>query len=99
MKDLPHHMKKLNRSVIRSVHREEQQLQGLPSAPNWPDSSLEKKKKAKQEMRRKSQARPFKMKSPEERNQEMKKGRVPIFDRNKAQPKHAKASKKKTPRI
>jgi hypothetical protein len=98
MKDLPHHMKKLNRRVIRSMHREELEEE-LPSIPTWPDSPREKKKKAKNKMKQETLSRPTSDRSPEERNRIMKKGRVPIFDRNNAKPKHARASKKKTPRI
>jgi hypothetical protein len=97
MKDLPHHMKKLNRRVIRSMHREE--AQELPEIPNWPDTLHEKKKKAKQQAKAKTLARAPTHKSADERNKEMKKGRVPVFERNNAKPKHARSSKKKTPRI
>lgn len=98
MKDLPHHIKKLNRRIIRSMHREE--MEELPDLPNWPDSKKEKKKKAKQKMKAATNARIPTSKSPEERNKEMKKGRVPVFDRtNNAKPKRALSSKKKTPRI
>lgn len=97
MKDLPHHIKKLNRRIIRSMHREE--IEELPSAPDWLDTEREKKKKAKQKMRAEAEARVPMHKSPDERNMEMKKGRVPVFNRNNAEPKHARSSKKKTPRI
>ncbi len=99
MKDLPHHMKKLNRRIIRSAHREELEGVELPSIPNWPDSKSETRKKAKRQMTAETKARIPTKKSVEERNLEMKKGRVPVFDRNNAKPKHARASKKKTPRI
>ncbi len=98
MKDLPHHMKKLNRRVIRSMHREELEEE-LPDIPVWTDSPREKKKKAKNKMKQETLSRPSSDRTPEERNKIMKSGRVPIFDRNNAKPKHARASKKKTPRI
>ncbi len=98
MKDLPHHIKKLNRRVIRSVHREEQQE--LPDIPVWPESERQKKKKAKIRVKQEKRSHPSTTPTPEERNQTMKKGRVPGFDRiNNNTPKHARATKKKTPRI
>ncbi len=98
MKDLPHHMKKLNSKVIRSARRENLEEE-LPDIPVWKDSKSEQRKKAKREMKAATEAKVPTHKTAEERNQEMKKGRVPIFDRNNAKPKHARASKKKTPRI
>lgn len=101
MKDLPHHMKKLNRRIIRSMHREEKEEE-LPEVPTWPVTTKEKKKKAKEKMKDETLARPSSDLTPEERNKIMKggrQGRVPIFDRNNAEPKHTRASKKKTPRI
>ena len=98
MKDLPHHIKKLNRKIIRSMHREEIQEE-LPEAPPWSDSPAQERKKHKREMKAEREAHIPMGKTPEERNQEMKRGRVPVFDRNNAAPKHQKPSKKKTPRI
>ena len=99
MKDLPHHMKKLNRRVIRSMHREEHVEELLPDIPTFPVTERGKKKKAKIKMRDKALARTPSVPSPEERNRTMKKGRVPVFDREGATPKHTRSSKKKTPRI
>ncbi|MBX7067733.1 MAG: hypothetical protein K1X28_10960 [Parachlamydiales bacterium] len=101
MKDLPHHIKKLNRKIIRSARRESIEEE-LPDVPVWADSKIEKRKKQKREMKAEREARVPSGKTPEERNREMKggrKGRVPVFDREKAAPKHARPSKKKTPRI
>ena len=98
MKDLPHHIKKLNRQVLRDARRAEQE-ENLPEIPNWPDNERQKKKKAKIRMRIEAQNRPNTHKTAEERNQEMKKGRVPVFDRNNAEPKHARPTHKKTPKI
>jgi hypothetical protein len=98
MKDLPHHMKKLNKKVLRSVRRENLE-ETLPDLPPRPDSKAEQRKKAKREMKAERDARVPLEKSPEERNRQMKKGRVPVFDRNNAAPKHARPSKKKTPPI
>ncbi len=99
MKDLPHHIKKLNRRVIRSMHREEVLEEQLPEVPTWSETKREKRKKTKREMRAEREARAPQKKTPEERNKVMQKGRVPVFDRNNAEPKHARPSKKKTPRI
>lgn len=100
MKDLPHHMKKLNRRVIRSMQREEQE--GLPEVPTWPVTKREEKKKAKQKMKAEREARVPAGKDPEERNRIMKggrRGRVPVFDQNKGTVKVTKPTSKKTPRI
>lgn len=95
MKDLPHHMKKLNRKVIRSQHREEE----LPDVPNWPDSKKEMKKKAKQAMKEEKEAHVPIDKTPDERNKEMRSGRVPVIEKNGAPPPHNPPSRKKRPRI
>jgi hypothetical protein len=100
MKDIPHHMKKLNRRVIRSMHREEVQEERLPDVPTFPETKRQKRKKAKIKMRDETRSHPPTSPTPEERNKIMKKGRVPVFDRtNNLEPKHTRSSKKKTPRI
>jgi len=97
MKDLPHHIKKLNRNIIRSMHRE---MAGeMPEIPNWPESESQKRKKMKIRMRDETRAHPSSDLTPAERNKIMKTGRVPIFEKNNAAPKHNPASRKKTPRI
>ncbi len=112
MKDLPHHMKKLNRRIVRSAHREElaeeeyDQVIAAPSPaspvqvalapPHRPKRQVKKQAKAKVKKARK--ARTPAPPTPEERNKKMAK-RVPIFDRNKAKPKKTKATRKKTPRL
>lgn len=101
MKDLPHHIKKLNRRIIRASRCEESEKE-LPEVPIWPDSKGEKRKKAKRKMRAEREAHTPLGKTPEERNREMRggrQGRVPVFDRNNAEPKHARPTKKKTPKI
>lgn len=97
MKDLPHHIKKLNRRIIRSMHREEME-DTLPEVPTWPETERQQKKKAKIKMRDETRSRPTSDKTPEQKNRAMKE-RVPIFDKNNAAPKHAKPTSKKTPRI
>lgn len=97
MKDLPHHIKKLNRRVIRSLHREEIQEE-LPDIPTWPVSKKQERKKAKIKIKQERLAHTPSDPTPEERNKNMRK-RVPIFDRQNAEPKHALPSKKKSPGI
>lgn len=99
MKDLPHHMKKLNRRVIRSMHREELEEEAfeLPAIPPQKPTARTLRKKAKQKMKKETQARVPSQLTPDERNKKMKK-RVPIFDRNSAKPKFSKPTRKKTPR-
>lgn len=98
MKDLPHHMKKLNRRVIRSMHREEMLEEVLPELPAWETTKKQLRKKTKNTVREERHAhRPSDL-TADEKNKKMKK-RVPIFDRNDAAPKGTRSSKKKTPRI
>lgn len=103
MKDLPHHIKKLNRSVIRSMHREAVLEESLPEIPARPQSAKQKKKQAKLQVKKEKLSRPSSKPTPQERNKIMKggrNGRVPIFDRtNNSTPKRTRPSKKKTPRI
>lgn len=102
MKDLPHHLKKLNRKIIRSMHREEMEEEEYDLlAPISPRRKTERqiKKQAKEKIRQAKRERAATPPTPDEQNRKMKK-RVPIFDRtNNAKPKGAKASAKKTPRI
>jgi hypothetical protein len=79
------------------MHKDD--AEALPDIPAWPDSKKQKRKKAKIKMRDETRAKVPSDLTPDERNKIMKKGRVPIFDRNNAKPKHARSSKKKTPRI
>ncbi|HSX38141.1 MAG TPA: hypothetical protein VLE95_04850 [Chlamydiales bacterium] len=96
MKDLPHHIKKLNRRIIRSDLREESIEEG--GLPQFWESEQEKRKKVKRTIRQERLAHIPIHPSEEERNKIMK-HRVPVFDRNTAKPKVAKPTKKKTPRI
>lgn len=104
MKDLPHHMKKLNRRVVRTERRMVKEEEGYgEKIPAPPKQAVRPKKQVrkqvKTEMKKERKARSPQKKTAEERNWEMKK-RTPVFDRNKAKPKAgARASKKKTPRI
>ncbi|MBF8263175.1 MAG: hypothetical protein HW387_840 [Parachlamydiales bacterium] len=104
MKDLPHHMKKLNRRVIRSEHREmETELESSAEELivqaiqiERPKEQLRKQFKAK--MKKETLARTPTHPSDQERNQEMK-HRVPIFDRlSHPRPKVGAKPKEKKPR-
>lgn len=96
MKDLPHHMKKLNRRVIRSSLRES--VEEMPGLPPFQKSEEEARKMEKRTMRDLTTNRTPIHDTPDERNRKMKE-RVPVFDRNNAVPKRARPTKKKTPRI
>lgn len=99
MRDLPHHIKKLNSKVIRSMRREANE-NVLPEMPEWPATKQEQRKKEKVQIKSRRAAHIPSDLEPEERNKIMRKGRVPVFDRiNNAKPKGTRRSKKKTPRI
>lgn len=102
MKDLPHHIKKLNRRVIRSTHREEMGEEAyssqMPSPPPQKQTVRQLKKQAKNKMKQERLSRTPSPLTPEEQNKKMSK-RVPIFDRFEAAPRFTKPTKKKTPRI
>lgn len=99
MKDLPHHMKKLNRKVIRSSLRETtEEMAQEPVLPRFQASKEEARKIEKRTMRDDTRGRTPIHDSVDEKNRKMK-HRVPIFDRNSALPKRARPTKKKTPRI
>lgn len=98
MKDLPHHIKKLNRKVIRSSRKTEAE-ELMPEVPTQKPTVREIKKKGKQKIKADKAARAPSNPTPEERNKKMK-ARVPVFDRiNNAKPKRTRSSKKKTPKI
>jgi hypothetical protein len=90
MKDLPHHMKQLNRKILRSVQREltDDELYTMAPAEEHFRNPIKNKKKPKH-----PHHKPLDIPTNDERNREMK-HRVPIFDRNNAKPKHAKPSSK-----
>lgn len=102
MKDLPHFMKRLNRKVIRSEHREEESEAAFArkavSEMSRKQTLRQKKKQAKAAIAKARKMRTPTPLDPEERNKKMAK-RVPIFDRYKAKRKTAKPTKKRTPRI
>jgi hypothetical protein len=103
MKDLPHHMKKLNRRVIRSEQREiltefsnlEEELSTQSTRIERPVEQV--RKQAKLGMKKETLSRAPIYPTEEERNQKMKR-RVPIFDRlSHPRPKVGAKPKKKSP--
>lgn len=102
MKDLPHHMKKLNRRVIRSEHREEAAEEAETFSlfsPPRKQTPEQVKKQAKAQIRKERLSRTPTPLTPDEKNKKMN-ARVPEFERNnKARPKTTKPTRKKTPRI
>ena len=79
MKDLPHHLKKLNRRVIRDLERlEREEDLDLPEIPNWKPTERQIKKQAKERKKQERLARAPNVESVDESNRKMKK-RVPIF--------------------
>ena len=102
MKDLPHHMKKLNRQVIRSEHRaerEENSYQGeVIKAPAQEQTVHQKKKQAKIRKAKEYASKPHFDLTPEEKSKKMSK-RVPNVERNKAKTPTTRPSPKKNPRI
>ncbi len=98
MKDLPHHLKKLNRRVIRSEHRREaQEIDWTATRPLLTEH--QRKKQAKAKIKQARMHRTPIHPTLEERNQAMK-HRVPIFDSlSHNHPKTMKPSRKKRPPI
>jgi hypothetical protein len=83
MKDLPHHIRKLNRKVIRSLHRLEEEEANYDSdahLPPLPHSEKQLKKQAKARIRNAKKEAPLDIPTPDQRNRNMKK-RTPVFDR------------------
>ena len=103
MKDLPHHLNKLNRKIIRSVHHEqiqEENYEQCNAADQKKQTAQQMKKQAKDKKRLAANDRVILPDTPEERNRKMK-HRTPVFDRtNDALPRSgARASRKKIPRL
>ena len=79
MKDVPHHMKKLNKKVLRSENgKEVEQEEGLLQASlRKEDSEKQKKKKEKIERRKQAFEKAPPLLSEEDKNEKMK-HRTPI---------------------
>lgn len=89
MKDLPHHIKKLNRKIIRSAnrenHKEEQELLIEEESSHRSKASSQKKKKAKQAKKAQEEKRVPHPETPETKN-EMEKHRTPVRKPRSHQP-------------
>lgn len=99
MKDLPHHMNKLNRRVIRSERWIEQENENADRQTASPrkQTDRELKKQMKAKIRKERENRTPSVPLPEERNWKMK-HRNPVFDRlSHPRSKNAKPTRKKTP--
>lgn len=104
MKDLPHHMQKLNRRVIRDANREDhnEEVFELNADPNLPQRSMPPEQIRKQEKIRQAKASNEHVpisKTPDERNKLMSERTPVFFSKNHQKPKTTRASRKKTPRI
>ncbi len=102
MKDLPHHIKKLNRQVVRSEHRDEMEEEAYSGevlkAPAQEQTPRQVKKQAKQRKAKENASRVHNALTPEEKNKKMAK-RVPNIESNKAKTPTTRPTRKKTPRI
>ncbi len=99
MKDLPHHLKKLNRNVLRSLHRDEMEEETYELNAPRKQTERQIKKQAKEKIRQEKKARTPTPLTPDEQNRKMK-NRVPVFDKkNNEKPKGNRSTHKKTPRI
>lgn len=87
MKDLPHHIKQLNRKVLRSEKREEKAEGDYEKEYEWDRTEKQKKKQAKEARKQAKQEQVPHPEEPEEKNKLEKSGRVPkLRDRNKEIP-------------
>ena len=83
MKDLPHHIKQLNRKVLRSEKREDKDEEEFSSEYRIEPSEKQKKKQAKQAKKKEKLNQIPHPEEPEESNKIQKSGRVPqIKDRS-----------------
>ncbi len=99
MKDPAHHIAKLNREVVRSVHDELNHGLSLPDLPPRQQTERQLKKQAKQRAKDAKLARPSSLPTPEEQNRKML-HRVPVFDRmSHDKPYKPPHQRKKAPRI
>lgn len=87
MKDLPHHVKQLNRKVLRSEAREEKAEGDFEKEFEHERTDRQKKKQAKEARKQAKVGQVPHPEEPEEKNKIQKNGRVPkIRDRNKDVP-------------
>ena len=101
MKDLPHHQKKLNRQVVRSMHKNELEEEAYemttPGIPEWERTEKQKKKQAKARKRVDKKNGAKHVKDGDEKNREMK-HRDPVLEKS-SHPPMKNASSKKTPPV
>jgi hypothetical protein len=107
MKDLAHHLKKLNRQILRSIHREEmeddaweEKQETKPSPFAKKQTVKELKKQAKRSLTKTRKKRAATPKTPEEKNRLQKK-RAPIYNKHDVEKPRggARKTRKKTVRI
>jgi hypothetical protein len=77
MKDVPNHMKKLNRQVVRSERRSKDQEETFADEFRRPESEKQKKKKAKLERKKEHEEHISMPLTPDEQNKKMNE-RVPL---------------------
>lgn len=79
MKDIPHHIQKIIRQTVRSQHREEV-AEGLYNEPRFrlEETTKQKRKQMKQQIKNERLAHTPSPLSPEEQNKKMQK-RIPRF--------------------
>jgi hypothetical protein len=101
MKDLPHHIQKLNRRIIRDAHRDEIEEVTFESALDL-HRSRPKEQMRKQEKTRLSKARHEHVpmpKTPDIQNK-LEAKRTPVFfSKNHQKPKTTRPTRKRTPRL
>ncbi|HSX13742.1 MAG TPA: hypothetical protein VLE96_04895 [Chlamydiales bacterium] len=100
MKDLPHHIQKLNRRIIRDAHREElsdNTIETNALERHLPQGQIRKQEKIRQAKKRKEHI-PHSY-TPEEQNKLQAKRNPVFFSKNHQKPKTTRATRKKTPRI
>lgn len=104
MKDLPHHMQKLNRRVIRDANREDhhEEVFELNADLNLPPRSMPPAQLKKQGKIRRAKQRNEHIpiaKTPDEQNKLIAKRNPVFFSKNHQKPKTTRATRKKTPRM
>ncbi len=89
MRDLPHHLKKLNRNVVRSAHREEMEEDFFNEAYRREMTVKQAKKQKKELKKQENKGRVFHLQTTEEQN-DLRKHRTP---QTRDRPRKAPAAK------
>ncbi len=101
MKDLPHHMQKLNRRIIRDAHRDEQTSENFDESLNL-QRNIPPEKVRKQEKIRTAKTRhshiPISRTVDDKNKLEAKRNPV-FYSKNHQKPKTTRPTRKRTPRI